>query len=82
MADKLHTFAKIIIVLGVITGLFIGFTLDVPSMYDEPHPLRWVYGISIMFSAGITGAFMLGISEIIEHLQRIKKLLEGINNNR
>ncbi|MNN52220.1 hypothetical protein D3C81_1669040 [compost metagenome] len=67
-----------IIVVGVVVGLIIGLTLKDPlsssSYFPDPHPLRWVYGLSIIISSSISGLLFLGISEVI-------KLLSSIRNN-
>jgi hypothetical protein len=67
-----------IIAIGVIAGLIIGVTLKDPlsssSYFPDPHPLRWVYGLSIIISSAISGLLILGLSEVI-------KLLSGIKHN-
>jgi hypothetical protein len=68
-AVVLYYFGWALIVVGVITGLYTGFTLDVAipgyNYVTDPHPLRWTYGVATIISSVVFGLILIGISEII-----------------
>lgn len=65
----LYYFGWILTIAGVVAGLYLGFTLDLPkdgyTYLTDPHPLRWVYGFSTMIGSAVFGLILVGISEII-----------------
>jgi hypothetical protein len=76
-----------VIALGVIGGLAIGFTMSIQTpgltegyTYDDPHPLRWIYGLATIISSVVTGAVLLGISEIISTLNYRTHQMNDLNN--
>lgn len=65
-----------VLVAGILGGLIIGFSLTDPdstfSFSPEPHPLRWLYGGSLILSSFVSGIIFIGFGEIIKLLQAIK----------
>lgn len=72
-AFNLKSFGWALLVMGIIGGLIIGFTLSIQTpglsegyTYDDPHPLRWIYGIATMISGAFMGAMLIGLGELID----------------
>ncbi|MFC6550575.1 hypothetical protein [Cohnella cellulosilytica] len=67
-----------ILILGILAGLIIGFSLTDPaSPYrysPDPHPLRWGYGGALILSSLISGVLLIGFGEAL-------KILHDIRNN-
>lgn len=60
----------LIVVIGIIGGIATGFTMKetvigTVTTYEEPHPLRWLYGGGIALGVSATGLILVGISELI-----------------
>ena len=74
-----YVIGGIIIAIGSICGLVIGTSLEIPEpgykYLNEPHPLRWVYGISIIVSSFIGGMLFIGFGKMIEMLIKIERKL-------
>jgi uncharacterized membrane protein YkvI len=71
-AHNLKSFGWVLLAAGIIGGLIIGFTMSIQTpgltegyTYDDPHPLRWIYGISTMGSGAFMGAILIGLGEIV-----------------
>lgn len=66
-----------ILIFGVLIGLIIGFSLTDPgSTYrysPDPHPLRWIYGGTLILSSFISGILFIGFAELIRILHDIRK---------
>ncbi|MCG8499814.1 MAG: hypothetical protein MJB12_05330 [Firmicutes bacterium] len=58
------------IILGILGGMVIGNTLSIPvaSSYEDPHPLRWVFGFVVMFFSFLEGLVFIAFGEIIKLL--------------
>ncbi|MFD2116042.1 hypothetical protein ACFSTH_04765 [Paenibacillus yanchengensis] len=77
IADLFYKIGIAELIIGIIVGILIIATLKDPlSTYTyihEPHPLRWVYGISIIVTTAITALFTVGFGEIIRLLTHIRE---------
>lgn len=85
IANILKSIGIITIFIGVVAGLIVGMTLSIPEQgykyITEPHPLRWVYGITLIVSSFVSGMMFIGFGEIIRLLDRIDKKTNSIEIN-
>jgi hypothetical protein len=60
-----------IALIGLMIGLILGSTMKIyyPGLEEQLHPLRWIYGLSTIFSTLFFGSVLIGISEIINKLE-------------
>ncbi|MFC5401497.1 hypothetical protein [Cohnella soli] len=76
IADMIHQIGMCVMVIGILAGVIIGFTMTDPtssSSYDpDPHPLRWVYGGALILSSFISGILFVGFGEVIKILHDIR----------
>lgn len=73
IAKALFIFGWAVIAIGIL-GFFI--TGAMKDVYGDPHPLRWVYGLVSVASGLTTGLLFVGLSELIEQLHTMNKLLK------
>jgi hypothetical protein len=77
VANFMYKLGLGILVVGIIAGIIIITSLTDPnseySFSPDPHPLRWVYGISLIVSSFISGIMFIGFGEIIWLLTHIKE---------
>ncbi|GAA3405429.1 hypothetical protein ACFFNY_29105 [Paenibacillus hodogayensis] len=80
IANVLHTLGVGILIVGIIAGVFIIAALEDPgstrSFSPDPHPLRWVYGVTLIISSLFSGMVFVGFGETIKLLTRIKENTE------
>ncbi|WP_416731379.1 hypothetical protein [Fictibacillus sp. JL2B1089] len=88
MSEFIKQVGWAIIVIGVISGLYIGFTLNISTpgltegyVYEDPHPFRWIYGIGAILSSLFFGCVLIGINEIIEKINSVDKEVRYTGNN-
>lgn len=77
VAGILKFFGISVIIIGIIAGIVMIVTLKDPqsilSYSPDPHPLRYLYGFSVMISGCIAGFSLVGFGEIIKLLTEIKQ---------
>ncbi|GAA0124622.1 hypothetical protein UT300019_05240 [Clostridium sp. CTA-19] len=77
IGKALNIMGKVVLIGGIIMGIIVIFTLTTPipgyHYARDPHPLRWVYGISIIALSFVNSLFFLGLAEAIVLLDKIKK---------
>lgn len=76
VSNVLRVIGWITLALGVIIGfIIIGNLKDPNSAYQsmrDPHPLRWVYGMSVIVSSFVSAVLFIGFSEVIKILHDIR----------
>jgi amino acid transporter len=76
IANTIHGIGLGILILGILAGLIIGASLTDPaSTYrysPDPHPLRWIYGGTLILSSLISGVLFIGFGEAIKILHDIR----------
>ncbi|WP_078548625.1 hypothetical protein [Litchfieldia alkalitelluris] len=75
-----------IIVVGIIAGLYIAFTLKTYTpgltegyMYEDPHPLRLLYALASILSSAFFGSVLIGLSEIISNTNETTTGISRLN---
>lgn len=72
----------VIMVAGVIGGIVIIVQMapetDILGDPVEPaNPLRWVFGISAIFSSIVSGCVLLGLGSLVENVHKIKEKMNA-----
>ena len=81
LASLVKFIGFIIIGLGIIGGFYIGFTLEEVSILatNKLHPLRWIYGFSVILSTAVTGLILLIGSQLITYLDTFQFKFDEID---
>jgi uncharacterized membrane-anchored protein YhcB (DUF1043 family) len=92
MEKNLKTFGWSLLAAGIIGGLIVGFTMSIQTpglsegfTYDDPHPLRWYFGIATMISGAFMGSILIALGELVStqnyRTRQINELNRKIQRN-